>query len=73
MNCEKCQHPLTPDGNDFCCEQCGARYMRQARCPECHQPLQVLKACGATDYFCQHGHGLISKKQIEFVPLHRQP
>ncbi|MCF1824449.1 zinc ribbon domain-containing protein, partial [Salmonella enterica subsp. enterica serovar Anatum] len=22
-------------------------------CPDCRQPLQVLKACGAVDYFCQ--------------------
>ncbi|MGI3453244.1 zinc-ribbon domain-containing protein, partial [Citrobacter arsenatis] len=36
---------------------------------ECHQPLQVLKACGAVDYFCQNGHGLISKKRVEFVPV----
>ncbi|WP_201286811.1 YfgJ family double zinc ribbon protein, partial [Klebsiella pneumoniae] len=21
----------------------------------------------AVDYFCQHGHGLISKKRVEFV------
>ncbi|MEF7683050.1 zinc-ribbon domain-containing protein, partial [Klebsiella pneumoniae subsp. pneumoniae] len=21
------------------------------------------------DYFCQHGHGLISKKRVEFIPL----
>ncbi|HAS0770053.1 TPA: hypothetical protein I3291_004784, partial [Enterobacter hormaechei subsp. xiangfangensis] len=24
-------------------------------------------ACGAVDYFCQNGHGLISKKRVEFV------
>ncbi|MDM3143237.1 zinc ribbon domain-containing protein, partial [Citrobacter sp. Cf120] len=36
------------------------------RCPECHLPLQVLKACGAVDYFCQNGHGLISKKRVEY-------
>ncbi|HAO0510186.1 TPA: hypothetical protein IG034_004195, partial [Escherichia coli] len=25
------------------------------------------KACGAVDYFCQYGHGLISKTRVEFV------
>ncbi|MFD1801867.1 zinc ribbon domain-containing protein [Mixta tenebrionis] len=65
--CEKCRHPLASGDSDFYCQQCGARYDRQAQCPVCHQPLQVLKACGATDYFCQHGHGLISKKRVEFV------
>ena len=67
--CEKCQHTLTLTDSDFCCEQCGAHYARQALCPDCHQPLQVLTACGATDYFCQHGHGLISKKRLEFVAV----
>ena len=70
--CEKCQHPLTLGDSDFFCERCGAHYARQAQCPDCHQPLQVLKACGAVDYFCQHGHGLISKKRVEFVPLNYQ-
>jgi hypothetical protein len=27
----------------------------------------VLKACGAVDYFCQQGHGLISKKRVIFA------
>ncbi|MCI2073925.1 MAG: zinc ribbon domain-containing protein, partial [Serratia liquefaciens] len=35
-------------------------------CPECRQPLQELKACGAVDYLCQNGHGLISKKRVLF-------
>ncbi|AFD59430.1 hypothetical protein UMN798_2715 [Salmonella enterica subsp. enterica serovar Typhimurium str. 798] len=26
-----------------------------------------MKACGAVDYFCQNGHGLISKKRVNFV------
>lgn len=39
----------------------------EAVCPECHKPLQVLKACGAVDYFCQNGHGLISKKRVKYV------
>ncbi|XNM52273.1 zinc-ribbon domain-containing protein [Escherichia coli] len=38
----------------------------QALCPECHQALQVLKACGAVD-FLPHGHGFISKKRVEFI------
>ncbi|PKH21821.1 hypothetical protein CIG19_14855 [Enterobacterales bacterium CwR94] len=37
------------------------------RCPDCDQPLEVLKACGAVDYFCAT-HGLISKKRVNFVP-----
>ncbi|VTP65910.1 Protein of uncharacterised function (DUF1407) [Serratia rubidaea] len=48
-----------------------ARLPATADCPECGQPLQELKACGAVDYLCQHGHGLISKKRVRFryLPL----
>ena len=53
------------------CENCNKDIALEARCPECHQPLQVLKACGAVDYFCQNGHGLISKKRVEFIPAER--
>lgn len=69
MKCEQCQHPLTLSDSDFFCEQCGNHYPRQALCPDCHQPLEVLKACGAVDYFCPHGHGLISKKRVEFIAV----
>ena len=50
-------------------QHCAKAFALQARCPDCHKPLEVLKACGAVDYFCQHGHGLISKKRVEFVPI----
>jgi hypothetical protein len=35
--------------------------------PGVPKPLDVLKACGAVDYFCQQGHGLISKKRVVFA------
>ena len=51
------------------CESGDKDIALEALCPDCHQPLQVLKACGAVDYFCQNGHGLISKKRVEFKPV----
>ncbi|POP42517.1 hypothetical protein CHU32_20430 [Superficieibacter electus] len=65
--CPHCQTPLEGFGDHAHCITCGKDFFLQARCPDCQQPLQVLKACGAIDYFCQHGHGLISKKRVEFV------
>lgn len=61
------QNPSRTQWRD--CSLCNLRQRlyRRALCPECHQALQVLKACGAVDYFCQHGHGLISKKRVEFI------
>ena len=64
--CPVCQKAMTEGSGHFHCETCHGNYQQQAECPDCAQPLQVLKACGAVDYFCQHGHGLISKRRIHF-------
>ncbi|AVV38730.1 zinc ribbon domain-containing protein [Pantoea vagans] len=69
--CEKCQQPLSLSDGEFICTACGAHYPAHPCCPECHQPLEVLKACGAVDYFCRNGHGLISRKRVLFqLPGH---
>lgn len=67
--CPGCHAELEPQNGAVHCESCQKDFQLEARCPECHQPLEVLKACGAVDYFCQHGHGLISKKRVEYVPV----
>lgn len=61
ITCPECQAPLEPQNGVAHCDSCNKDIALEARCPECHQPLKVLKACGAVDYFCQNGHGLISK------------
>ncbi|MBJ8365019.1 zinc ribbon domain-containing protein [Citrobacter cronae] len=67
--CPDCHAELESQNGAARCESCQKDFQLEARCPECHQPLEVLKACGAVDYFCQHGHGLISKKRVEYVPV----
>ncbi|EQB8218282.1 TPA: zinc ribbon domain-containing protein [Klebsiella aerogenes] len=67
LNCPICHARLEAQSNSAHCAHCEKDFALEARCPDCHQPLEVLKACGAVDYFCQHGHGLISKKRVEFV------
>ncbi|WP_312952154.1 zinc ribbon domain-containing protein [Superficieibacter sp.] len=67
LNCPVCQQPVTQTGNEAHCASCNRNFPLIACCPDCHKPLEVLKACGAVDYFCQHGHGLISKKRVEFT------
>ncbi|WP_071608941.1 zinc ribbon domain-containing protein [Entomohabitans teleogrylli] len=69
FNCPGCQKPLAVEGQHAHCESCQRDFSLEARCPECHKPLQVLKACGAVDYFCQNGHGLISRKRVEWTPV----
>ena len=69
FDCHVCHAQLAVQGNSAHCAHCAKEYVVEARCPDCHKPLEVLKACGAVDYFCQNGHGLISKKRVEFVPV----
>lgn len=67
-SCPVCQHPLTAMAEQFYCDRCQRAIPAIACCPDCQKPLQVLKACGAVDYFCQHGHGLISKRRLLLLP-----
>lgn len=69
VNCPICQNELAPTATGVHCECCHQDFKLEARCPDCQQPLEVLKACGAVDYFCRNGHGLISKKRVEFIPI----
>ncbi len=69
VNCPACKKELKQTDGGARCNTCDKDFRLEALCPDCHKPLQVLKACGAVDYFCQNGHGLISKKRVEFVPV----
>lgn len=66
--CPVCQHSLTEENDKLVCTPCRQDYRLVACCPTCHQPVEVLKACGAVDYFCPHGDGLISQKKVAFIP-----
>ncbi|ADZ43504.1 TPA: zinc ribbon domain-containing protein [Yersinia enterocolitica] len=67
--CPVCQKTMAEVSGHFHCSGCYGNYQQQAECPDCAKPLQVLKACGAVDYFCQNGHGLISKSRVRFSYL----
>ncbi len=36
----------------------------KAYCPECKKELELLAACGAANYFCNHCKKLVSSKNI---------
>ncbi|MEA9392474.1 zinc ribbon domain-containing protein [Acerihabitans sp. TG2] len=71
MRCPVCQSPLQSHDDHVYCDHCQRRYQQLALCPDCSKPLDVLKACGAVDYFCSHGDGLISKRRVNllYAPL----
>ena len=65
--CSHCHSALTGEPDDLHCPQCHGRYRNTAHCPECQAILQVLKACGAVDFFCQQ-HGMISSSRVKWHP-----
>lgn len=71
--CPQCQRALRwQQGNIYHCEACDKRYLQVALCPKCNKPLEKMQACGAVDYFCQRGHGLVSKKSLSFIYVEQQ-
>lgn len=51
ITCPVCHHALERNGDTAHCETCAKDFSLQALCPDCRQPLQVLKACGAVREF----------------------
>ncbi len=65
--CPQCQQEMRERSDErFRCAECQQDYRREPLCPDCGKPLQVLKACGAVDYFCPQEKALISKKRVTF-------
>lgn len=62
--CPVCETKMSADDSILFCENCQCRYQPLALCPDCGKPLDILKACGAVDYFCPNGDGLISKHRV---------
>ncbi|ECG8590004.1 hypothetical protein FNI11_09605 [Salmonella enterica subsp. salamae] len=70
LPCPLCHQLLEQRHNRAHCPSCQQDFTLTSLCPDCHQPLEILKACGAVDYFCRNGHGLISKKRVNVVITH---
>ncbi|MCS5947209.1 zinc ribbon domain-containing protein [Klebsiella variicola subsp. variicola] len=68
LDCPPCHAPLDVKGSSAHCAQCERVFALEARCSECHQPLEVLKACGAVDYFASMAWPDLEKR-VEFIPL----
>jgi hypothetical protein len=37
-------------------------------CPKCNHELEVIRACGCQDYFCNHCNELVSKRKAVTKP-----
>ena len=45
FDCPVCHAQLAVQGNSARCERCAKEYVVEARCPDCHKPLEVSSLC----------------------------
>jgi len=66
IHCPDCGHDSVKqvEKGALQCESCGHTFRQQAYCPVCDEKLEVLKACGAVDYYCNHCNNLVSKRKV---------
>ncbi|STS99708.1 Protein of uncharacterised function (DUF1407) [Klebsiella michiganensis] len=57
FDCPVCHAQLAVQGNSARCERCAKEYVVEARCPDCHKPLEVLKACARWIIFARMATG----------------
>ena len=49
--CPKCQVDVLLNTSNVC-SKCTTKYRKVPFCPECHESLEALKACGNVSYYC---------------------
>ncbi|SIR42731.1 zinc-ribbons [Aeromonas sp. RU39B] len=64
--CPLCGEDIDPRSRETTCSHCQGLYRITASCPDCGEPLERLKACGAVDYFCNRCNQLVSKSRVNF-------
>lgn len=62
--CPECAQPLVRLGSQWQCTSCHRLWNDRPLCPACGSELEVLKACGAVDYFCPQCKAMQSKREV---------
>ncbi|KYP97788.1 hypothetical protein BG74_00670 [Sodalis-like endosymbiont of Proechinophthirus fluctus] len=68
-HCEVSWQKLVAQSDALHCPACRQDYREQAQCPDCEQPLEIRKACGAVGCFRPHGDGLQSWWRYYLSPV----
>jgi uncharacterized Zn finger protein (UPF0148 family) len=66
--CPVCGNELIKNSSTgkYHCEICDKTFTKAALCDKCKKEVEILAACGSTQFFCNHCNELKSKKSIEF-------
>ncbi|WP_320046444.1 zinc ribbon domain-containing protein [uncultured Ilyobacter sp.] len=72
--CPVCGKEVTKNSSTgkYHCETCNKTFTKAALCDKCGKEVEILAACGSTQFFCDHCNELKSKKTIVFF-LKEQP
>lgn len=70
-HCPQCAELLVRQGLELQCLACVRAWRERQLCPQCESELELLKACGAIDYFCPSCNTLQSKRTLlrQLLPL----
>jgi len=63
LKCPSCGGEVEKIEKGYQCKACGKKYVKRAKCPECGEKLEMLRACGATNLWCNKCNELKSKKE----------
>jgi RecJ-like exonuclease len=66
FTCPECQGELLQVASLWHCEHCHGQFIQTPHCDQCGSVLDVLKACGAVDYFCNQCNEMKSKRLVDY-------
>ncbi|MFO6424903.1 zinc ribbon domain-containing protein [Motilimonas sp. KMU-193] len=67
LACPSCNEQMNYLGKfTYHCEKCDKTYQAQVHCDKCGERLELLKACGAVDFFCNSCNEMKSKSSADY-------
>lgn len=63
--CPNCKNVMKWQSGLYFCDECKQSYEKINECQDCANPLELLRACGASNLFCHHCNSLKSKRDAK--------
>ncbi len=59
--CPSCKNVMKWQSGLYFCDSCNQNYEKINECLDCENPLEILRACGASNLFCHQCNSLKSR------------
>jgi len=68
INCPNCNKEIEKNNatGTYICKDCNKKYGKRANCDKCGNEVEMLQACGASQFFCNHCKELKSRKVLHY-------